>query len=378
MKVFIQSIIAQLLFTPYIWYRGYQALPPKKGIRWPFTFVCIAEVALYLFGLIFRNDLPDNLMTNIQMICNTWYIASIYVVMLLFILEILRKSNQFISWFPQFIVKHYAGTKLSLFFLVIAGVSGLMVHAYHTVANPTVNNVYITIPKSGGTRDSVTIAMMSDLHIGEVVNRKFVERYVKLCNEQHPDLVVLVGDIVDYEVRFAEKEHVEDVLFQLKAPLGVYAINGNHEYRANIHAKEKWLKTTGAILLKDSVVMPDSSFYIVGRDDRTNRKREALQSLMHDLDKSRPIIVLDHQPDTFAEITMNNGDLGLHGHTHNGQIWPYSLVVAQVFECSYGKYKKGNSQFYVSSGIGVAGPPYRVGTDSELVVLHITFEPTSN
>lgn len=375
MKVFIQSIFAQVLFTPYIWYRGNQALPPQKAVRLPFALLFILEIALYFFGFIFRMELPDNVMITIQMICNTWYIASIYMVLALLTLEVLKLSDRFFHWFPAFITRNYAKVKLILFFTVFCGVSALMVHAYYKVAYPIVKHVYITIPKSGGVRDSVTIAMMSDMHIGEVINRKYVERYVKLCNEQHPDLVVLVGDQVDYEVRFAEKEHIEDVLLQLKAPLGVYAVNGNHEYRANIHAKAKWLKTTGTILLKDSVIMPDSSFYVIGRDDRTNKNRAALQSLMNGLDQSKPIIILDHQPDSFAEVAMNQGDLGLSGHTHNGQIWPYSLVIGQVFECAYGQYKKGNAQFYVSSGIGIAGPPYRVGTNSELVILHITFEP---
>lgn len=375
MKVFIQSIVAQILFSPYIWYRGNQALPPSKAVRIPFALLFILELALYFFGFFFRMELPDQVMTTIQMICNTWYIASIYIVLALLTLEIFRLSDRFFHWFPSFVTRNYARVKLILFFAVLFGVSSLMVHAYYKVAYPIVKHVYITIPKSGGTRDSVTIAMMSDMHIGEVINRNFVERYVKLCNEQHPDLVVLVGDQVDYEVRFAEKEHIEDVLLQLKAPLGVYAVNGNHEYRANIHAKEKWFKTTGAILLKDSVITPDSSFYVIGRDDRTNKNRAALQTLMNGLDRSKPIIILDHQPDSFAEVAMNQGDLGLSGHTHNGQIWPYSLVVGQVFECAYGQYKKGKSQFYVSSGIGVAGPPYRVGTNSELVILHITFEP---
>lgn len=260
-----------------------------------------------------------------------------------------------------------------LFFLITATVTGLMFHAYHAVAYPIVKDVYVTLPKGSSDRDSLTVVMMSDLHIGEVIGKELVQRYVKMSNEQHPDMVVLIGDIMDYESRFAEKARIEEDLRQLEAPLGVYAVYGNHEYRANRIAKYRWLKKTGATLLIDSVARPDSSFYLIGRDDRINKKRKPLQALMAGIDTTKPVIVLDHQPWSFAEMRMNRADLGLHGHTHNGQLWPYSLLMKLIYECSYGYHQKGPTQFYVSSGIGTAGPPYRVGTVSEMVVLHIRF-----
>ena len=187
-------------------------------------------------------------------------------------------------------------------------------------------------------------------------------------------MVVLVGDIIDYESRFAEKARIEEDLQKLEAPLGVYAVYGNHEYRANRHAKQRWLRKTGAVLLVDSVVMPDSSFYLIGRDDYINKRRAPLQQLTEGLDRSKPLIVLEHQPWSFAEMAMNDVGLALYGHTHNGQLWPYPLLMKWVYECPYGYHRRGPTQFYVSSGIGIAGPPYRVGTLSELVVLHIRFQ----
>lgn len=374
MKVFLQSIFAQVLLTPYIWYKGYQALPPKPKWRFPYTLLFILELALYFFGYFFRKDLPDETMDMIQFICNTWYIASIYLFLCLLALELLRLSNKWLHWYPLFIKEHYKAIKLSLLVLIVCGVSGLMIKAYHTVTNPIVKHVSITIPKDGGNRDSLTIVMISDMHIGEVIGTKMVEKYVKMSNEQNPDIVVFTGDMIDYDVRYAEKGNIDKLLQQLNAPLGVYAIYGNHEYRANRFAKDKWFAKAGLTLLKDSVVMPDSSFYLIGRDDRINKNRQPLHTLMAGIDTSRPIIILDHQPESFAEVVMNKGDLGLSGHTHNGQLWPYSEVLKFVFECSYGKYDKGNAQFYVSSGLGVAGPPYRVGTLSEMVVLHIKFK----
>lgn len=374
MKVFIQSLAGQILLSAYIAWRGYQALPPKKSWRIPFLLFFVLELSVFFFGFFFRNELPDSIMTPIQYFCNTWYIASIYITLSLLALELLRLSNRWFHWFPKWITTHWQQTKLALFFVIITGVTGLMFHAYHVVAYPRVTNVYLTLPKGSSPRDSLTIVMMSDLHIGEVIGKKLVQRYVEMSNAQHPDMVVLVGDILDYESRQAEKEHIEEDLRQLKASLGVYMVYGNHEYRANRHAKNRWFKKTGTTLLVDTVVAPDSSFYLIGRDDYINKKRKPLHALMAGIDTTKPIVVLDHQPWAFAEMAMNGADLGLHGHTHNGQLWPYPWIMKLVYECPYGYYRKGPSQFYVSSGIGIAGPPYRVGTVSELVVLHIKFE----
>jgi predicted MPP superfamily phosphohydrolase len=300
-------------------------------------------------------------------------VASIYITLSLLTLELLRFSNRLWSWFPSWVLSHWKELKLGLFFFVLLSVTFLLINGYRNVLNPQVKHIYLTIPKKVAGRDSLKVVMMSDLHIGEVVGKKWVQRYVKLCDEQNPDMIVLVGDIMDYESRFAEQAHIEDDLQALKAPLGTYVVYGNHEYRANRNAKNKWLKKTGATLLVDSVVMPDSTFYLIGRDDYINRKRAPLQKMMTGLDLTKPVIVLDHQPWSFAEMVMNKVDLGLHGHTHNGQLWPYPLLLKMVYERAYGYYKKGNTQFYISSGIGIAGPPYRIGTASELIVLHIRF-----
>lgn len=277
---------------------------------------------------------------------------------------------------PRFMKEDWKRTKLALFFFIILFVTLLMIRGYYDATHPIVVDQYITLPKKNTTRDSLKIVMMSDTHFGEMIGKKAAKRFVAMSNEQHPDMVVIVGDVMDYESRFAEDEHIEDDLRRLEAPLGVYIVNGNHEYRANRFAKFRWLKKTGGVLLMDSVVSPDSTFYLVGRDDFINKKRKPLQSLMHDLSPDKPVIVLDHQPWSFAEMNMNGVDLGLHGHTHNGQFWPYPLILKLIYEKPYGYYRKGPTQFYVSSGIGFAGPPFRIGTHSELVVLNIKFEKT--
>jgi predicted MPP superfamily phosphohydrolase len=374
-RVFLQSVVAQLLLNPYVWWRGRQAFPQAKGWRTAFTACFVVEILTYFTGFFFYKDLPDGVMKFILYYCGTWYIGLLYATMALLVLELLALSNRLYPWFPKWILRHWVRTKVCLFFLITIGLGGLLCHAYNTVAHPLVKHVNIRLPKGELNRtDSLKIVMMSDLHIGEMVGKDWVRRYVSLSNAQQPDLVVLVGDLLDYESRHAENEHIEDDLQQLNAPLGVYAINGNHEYRANRHAKRRWIEKTGIRLLVDSVVLIDHSFYLVGRDDFINKERQPLQALLKGVETGRPVIVLDHQPWSLAELAMNGVDLGLHGHTHYGQLWPYPLLMKFIYECAYGSYRKGDTQFYVSSGIGIAGPPYRVGTVSELVVLHITFE----
>jgi len=178
---------------------------------------------------------------------------------------------------------------------------------------------------------------------------------------------------MDYESRHAEKQRIEEEFQRLNAPLGVYLVLGNHEYRANRYAKLRWLEKTGGILLIDSVAMPDDAFYLIGRDDSTNLKRASLASLMEGMDMTKPVIVVDHQPVSAVDAIKMACDLSLFGHMHNGQYWPFRYFYKFLSEFVYGYYFKGNSHIYVSSGIGFAGPPYRIGTRSELVVLHIRF-----
>jgi predicted MPP superfamily phosphohydrolase len=373
-RVFLQSIFVQLLLNPYVFRRGWQAIPPKKNWRIPFAVCFAAELLTYFTGFFFHRELPDGVMLFIRYYCETWYVGLLYTTMVLLTVDAVRLANRIRPLYPAWLTAHWARTKLALFFLVTAGVTALLMQAYHTVTHPVVRHVHLTLPKGKNrSADSLTVVMMSDLHIGEIIGKEMVRRYVSLSNDQHPDMVVMVGDLLDYESRFAESEHIEDDLRRLRAPLGVYAVNGNHEYRANRYAKKKWIRECGITLLVDSAVRINDLFYLVGRDDYINKKRRPLRALTKSLDRDIPVVVLDHQPWSFAETVMNRAALCLSGHTHNGQLWPYPLLMKFIYECPYGYYRRGDTQFYVSSGIGAAGPPYRVGTASELVVLHIVF-----
>jgi predicted MPP superfamily phosphohydrolase len=327
------------------------------------TGVFALEWAAFFIGFFFHEELPDRWMVPLMLACNTWYVVLIYYI-----------AVPVILWPIRFVERRWRGKlRAVLAFGALGVIISLLVTGYGRVSNPCVRHVRLTIPKCVQGCDSLKIVLMSDLHIGEIVGKEWVRRYVALSNAERPDIVVLAGDIVDYEVRFAQAMQAEDELRKLCAPLGTYIIYGNHEYRANRIAKQHWLHSLGATVLVDSVASPDSLLYLIGRDDLINPRRKSLHTLMQSLDRTKPLIVLDHQPYNLNEPAMNGADLCLSGHTHNGQLWPAPLLLRLVYECPYGYYRKGDTQYFISSGIGIAGQPYRVGTRSELVVLHIEF-----
>ncbi|MGE4414041.1 MAG: metallophosphoesterase, partial [Bacteroidales bacterium] len=153
---------------------------------------------------------------------------------------------------------------------------------------------------------------------------------------------------------------------------GVFAISGNHEFyggeREEIYS---YLRSSGIEMLLDSVATVAGGIQIVGREDKTNRNRSTLPDLMKGINHDYPVILMDHQPFGLEEAQNNGVDLQLSGHTHNGQFWPGNLIVKMMYEIGYGYGKKGDTHYYVTSGVGLWGPKFRIGTESEIVVIKL-------
>lgn len=139
-----------------------------------------------------------------------------------------------------------------------------------------------------------------------------------------------------------------------------------------MNASARFIQDTPIQLLRDSIVTLPGGIQLIGRDDRSNTARRSLQKLMANVDKNKPIILLDHQPYKLTESEAAGVDLQFSGHTHRGQVWPMSLVTDHIYEQSHGYRQWGNSHIYVSSGLSLWGPPFRIGTESEMVVLQLS------
>jgi predicted MPP superfamily phosphohydrolase len=175
------------------------------------------------------------------------------------------------------------------------------------------------------------------------------------------------------------RQNLGETLRQIKSKYGIYGITGNHEYIGGVDAACKYLTEHSVVMLRDSVVKIADAFTIVGREDISIRqfdgkKRKPLVELMKDVDKSLPIILMDHQPIHLNESAEQGADLQLSGHTHNGQLWPFNYIADAVYEVSWGYIQKGKTHIYVSCGVGTWGPPMRTGNRPEVVNVKLKFE----
>lgn len=240
--------------------------------------------------------------------------------------------------------------------------------------SPIVRAYQITIPKPAGVYRNLRIAMASDLHLGTLVGNVHLHRMVTQINSLHPDLILLPGDVIDDDIEPFIRKNMGAVMQNLHAPLGVYAVLGNHEY---IGRKiPEYIKQMTAIdikVLMDETVTIADSFTLIGRKDRAARERQPLEQLVAAVDPSLPIIVMDHQPYELKQAAVHGVDLMLSGHTHRGQLVPNHLITRRIFELDWGYLQKGQLHAIVSSGYGTWGPPLRLGSRSEIVQIDITF-----
>ena len=219
------------------------------------------------------------------------------------------------------------------------------------------------------TAGAITTMMLSDLHLGYHNRKAEWQRWVKMINAENPDLILVAGDIIDGYVRPLNDDDMAADFHQLKAP--VVACLGNHEYITGIDKALDFYQRAGITLLRDSTLTM-GDLLIVGRDDRSNRNRKTTEQLLAGADRNKFIILLDHQPYNLDESKKNGVDFQLSGHTHEGQVWPISLVVHGMYEDAWGFLQKGDTRYYVSSGLGIWGGKYRIGTRSEYIVATIT------
>lgn len=255
--------------------------------------------------------------------------------------------------------------------------NGLMTYGTINTLNVKTKEYSITINTTQTNKDSLTVGLISDLHLGYIYDDKRVSEIVDRLNQMNVDIVCIVGDIFDGDYKtINNKEKIKSLFQNIKSTYGVYASLGNHDAGKTYDEMIKFINESNITLLRDDYQVIDNKFIIAGRRDSSpigNHGKDRKETLEIVNPNDLPIIVMDHQPGNISEYD-NNIDLILCGHTHQGQFFPLNLFTDLVYDVDYGYYQASidSPQVIVTSGVGSWGPPQRIGTNSEIVKINIS------
>jgi uncharacterized protein len=250
-------------------------------------------------------------------------------------------------------------------------------------ANPIVRRVPVTLPRLDPALDGLRIATFSDAHLSSMFRRGRVEEIVAMVNEQRPDVVAIVGDLVDAPV----EELRSDVapLADLVSGQGVYFVTGNHEYFTDdTDAWMRHLPTLGVRVLRNERVAirrGTASLDLAGIDDRIADESGVpghgadLDAALDGRDDATPVVLLSHQPVVVEQARAAGVDLQLSGHTHGGQLWPFDYAIRLDQPAVQGLSRVGDTQLFITSGAGFWGPPMRIGARPEVAVIELRSAP---
>ncbi len=267
----------------------------------------------------------------------------------------------------------------------VIGVIGLFLLGHHMATSPAIVNYHVKIDKPANL-DHLRIVQLSDIHINELTQPAFIDQLVDDVNSLNPDLIFITGDTIDNRLKPFISLGFDKQLQNFKSRYGAYIIFGNHEYLSidqdDNHEQDviNAFKRANLHVLKDDILYDDNlGITFIGRDDlsaeRYGTPRASLSDLVTFTDSTSPIILLDHQPKDLDEPANLGVDLMVSGHTHGGQIFPVNLIVDLMYQNPRGMYHDLKRHFtsIVSSGYGLWGPPIRLMTRSEIVVIDVSF-----
>ncbi|WP_129841932.1 metallophosphoesterase [Streptomyces sp. RFCAC02] len=253
--------------------------------------------------------------------------------------------------------------------LVAAGTLG---YGLANARNLRTRHVAVTLPKLPRAADRYRIAVVSDIHLGPVLGESHCRRVVDAVLRTQPDVITVVGDLVDAEVD--DLRTAVSPMGDLKAPDGVFFVTGNHEYYVDTGAWVEHVQDLGmTALVNERTELP--YFELAGVNDVSGEGSDFggpdYEAALGDRDRSRATVLMAHQPVQIHEAVDYGVDLQLSGHTHGGQMWPLTYVAAAANPTLAGLERYGDTQLYVSRGAGAWGPPVRVGADPDITIVEL-------
>jgi len=255
------------------------------------------------------------------------------------------------------------------------GVAGLLmvIAMVQGMRRPVITDCEIKLAGLPLERDGMVLLQLTDLHLGNLLGRRWLGHLIERVKRMKPDIIVIVGDLVDGNV--GRVEPLREALKELHAPLGIWAVTGNHEYYAGVERSVRWFEGSGFHVLRDTHAEVVSGLVMAGVDDLTARQEFGKES--DPIEKAlgnRPEgagILLSHSPLQAEKAAALGAGLMLSGHTHNGQVWPFNYFVRMRYPLLSGRYDVNGMTVIVCRGTGTWGPRMRLWQPSEMVRIRL-------
>lgn len=372
-------LLIYFLANLYLYFKGYHAIGLLQVNRLVYTVIFFTLAGVFIVAKIIESR-HTSVITDVLNVTGGFWLAFMLYGIMFFLLSdiiyVLLKVTRVLNSDNIMIYKKWA-------FIVTVTLSAVFIIAgFINAIIPVVTRYDITINKSAGDVKSLRIAAVSDIHLGSIIRKRSILKLSGMLADLKPDLVLLLGDIVDGEIGPVMRGDLLQHFTCPKCEYGMLGITGNHEYIGGAAKTIPYIESKGIRLLKDEIVVLNGGIQLIGRKDRDSerfygKKRLTLHELVAQADTMKPMILLDHQPFGYDEAVKYGIDLKLSGHTHNGQMWPLNHITEMIYELSYGYLKKGDTQFIVSSGYGLWGPRVRLASRSEVLLINISFNGKS-
>lgn len=367
---FIIVFTVYFLTNFYLWMKGRRALSGAGFSTTWYTVVFLLLASTFIAGKILEHSYTNLFSDILNVIGGFWMAFMLYGFLIWLtadILLLLQKPFHLIpaTAIPKLRIWLFAGVTITTLLLIVIG--------FFNAVSPVTKRYDLTLDKSFGQgNDQMSIVAISDIHLGSIIRKRSMKHLSEMISEENPDLVLFLGDLIDGSIGPVLRD---DLLSWLTLPdlvYGKYAITGNHEFMSDLGKSIPYIESKGIRVLSDELVRLDNGAQIIGRTDRTAMQgggpgRASLDSLLSMTDAGTPVILLDHQPYDLSALAGTAVDLQLSGHTHNGQMWPITIITNKIFELSHGYKKFGNTHVIVSSGFGIWGPRMRLGTRPEIL-----------
>lgn len=398
MLFFICLIVVYLGLNTFIWKRAINWFYSLHGIfhtKWFVLIFTAVHILLAISPAAYIFFTNETIKFAVKYISNIWIGIFIYALFFMVLsllvtlaVRLVRRKAKNDPFPRRFVAIRGAAVAVLIALFSTYG----MVH----VGNIKTSTYDITINKSCAAGNTLKVVLVADMHMGYSIGEEQMGKMAEKINEQNPDIVCIAGDIFDNDYHALQNpDKLAEIYRSIKSKYGVFACYGNHDVDENLvggftvpaddvlqngNEMEAFLKKSNIKLLQDETQLVDQAFYMIGRRDDSkpgtkNGSRKSIKELMEGVDQTKPVLLVDHQPKELQEIADAGVDVDLSGHTHDGQMFPGNLLIGMIWENACGYLQKGDMHSIVTSGVGIWGPAMRVGTDSEIAVIHITFNP---